>query len=80
MLIGIVYSRHDARTRSGRPEACPGPGVASQHDAQAEHDEARTNQLNAYGYWVIRFRNEEVLEDLPAVLERILEVAEDSLP
>jgi len=50
-------------------------GDVHEGDEQAEHDEARTNQLNAYGYRVIRFRNEEVLENLPAVLERILAAA-----
>jgi very-short-patch-repair endonuclease len=41
------------------------------HDAQTEHDAARTTRLNAYGCCVIRFRNEEVIDDLPYVLERI---------
>jgi very-short-patch-repair endonuclease len=45
------------------------------HEGQAAHDEARTGQLNDYGYKVIRFRNEEVLGDLPSVLERILAAA-----
>ena len=42
------------------------------HDTQAEQDAARTAYLNTYGYRVIRFRNEEVLTDLPSVLERII--------
>ena len=43
------------------------------HDApeQAAHDAARTASLEAHGYRVLRFRNEEVLTDLPAVLRRI---------
>jgi very-short-patch-repair endonuclease len=45
------------------------------HEEQAGYDEARTQQLEDYGYHVIRFRNEEVLTDLPSVLERILQVA-----
>ena len=48
------------------------------HEEQAEYDEARTRHLNEYNYRVIRFRNEEVLEDLPSVLERILEAARES--
>jgi very-short-patch-repair endonuclease len=48
------------------------------HEEQAGYDEARTDQLENYGYRVIRFRNEEVLENLPAVLERILEAARGS--
>ena len=39
--------------------------------AQAAHDAARTAHLEAHGYRVLRFRNEEVLADLPAVLQRI---------
>ena len=49
------------------------------HEEQADYDESRTQQLENYGHRVIRFRNEEVLEDLPSVLERILEAARESL-
>ena len=45
------------------------------HKDQAVQDEARTRQLEDYGYTVIRFRNEEVLGDLASVLERILAAA-----
>jgi very-short-patch-repair endonuclease len=38
---------------------------------QRERDEARTAHLNAWGYSVLRFRNEEVLTDLPSVIARI---------
>ena len=48
------------------------------HERQAEYDAARTAQLNAYGYRVIRFRNEEVLHELPSVLQRILAAASES--
>ena len=50
------------------------------HDQQQERDAARTAQLNAYGYRVIRFRNAEVLTDLPAVLEKIAQAALPSGP
>ena len=45
------------------------------HDGPAEYDEARTQQLNDYGYQVLRFRNDEVLNDLDSVLERVRQVA-----
>jgi len=45
------------------------------HDEQAEQDEARTQHLESYGYRVLRFRNEEVFADLPAVLDRIAQAA-----
>ncbi len=50
------------------------------HEGQAEYDETRTQQLKDYGYRVIRFRNEEVLTDLPSVLQRILQAARSSPP
>ena len=48
------------------------------HDGQVEYDEARTEQLQQYGYRVVRFRNEEVLTDLDSVLERIERAASRS--
>ena len=48
------------------------------HEKQADYDESRTQQLENYGYRVIRFRNEEVLDDLPSVFERILQAAQSS--
>jgi very-short-patch-repair endonuclease len=41
------------------------------HDEQEERDEARTAALATGGYRVLRFRNEEVLNDLPSVIARI---------
>ena len=41
------------------------------HDLQQERDQARTEQLISYGYRVIRFRNEEIMNDLRPVLARI---------
>ena len=48
------------------------------HDNQGEYDTARTEKLQAYGYRVLRFRNEEVFNNLPLVLERILCAASSS--
>ncbi len=41
------------------------------HDEQVEQDTYRTAHLMQYGYRVLRFRNKEILDDLPGVLERI---------
>jgi very-short-patch-repair endonuclease len=41
------------------------------HDLQMEHDAARTERFELYGYRVIRFRNEQVLDDLESVLASI---------
>jgi very-short-patch-repair endonuclease len=43
------------------------------HDQQREHDELRTEYLAARGVRVVRFRNEEVLNDLASVLAAIRE-------
>lgn len=45
------------------------------HAEQTEYDQTRTETLNAYGYHVLRFRNEAVLNDLPGVRDRILRAA-----
>ena len=45
------------------------------HDDQQERDAERTAQLQARGLRVIRFRNEEVIEDIPSVLRRIAKAA-----
>jgi len=46
------------------------------HDEQREQDAARTAILEQYGYRVVRFRNEEILTDLLAVLARIVQTVE----
>ncbi|WP_430685463.1 endonuclease domain-containing protein [Leptolyngbya sp. AN02str] len=50
------------------------------HQQQAGYDEARTEQLQAFGYQVLRVTNEDVLNDLQAVLVRIAQAAETQLP
>jgi very-short-patch-repair endonuclease len=41
------------------------------HDTQQERDAERTAVIEAHGYRVVRFRNEEVMQNLPRVLARI---------
>jgi very-short-patch-repair endonuclease len=43
------------------------------HNYQADYDAARTEHLEAYGYTVMRFQNEEVMQELEKVLERIFQ-------
>ncbi|MGH2533301.1 MAG: endonuclease domain-containing protein [Thermomicrobiales bacterium] len=45
------------------------------HREQIEQDAYRDQHLAAYGYTIPRFRNEEVLRNLPSVLTRIAETA-----
>jgi len=41
------------------------------HDKQADYDEHRTAALAQRGIRVVRFRNEEILGDLPRALDRL---------
>ncbi|MHB9132301.1 MAG: endonuclease domain-containing protein [Armatimonadota bacterium] len=50
------------------------------HDHQQEYDQIRTEHLAAYGYRVIRFRNEEVFNNLTGVLEVIRLAAQALTP
>jgi len=45
-----------------------------QHDARSAQDEARTRYLNRLGYRVIRFWNNEVLQNIDGVLQEIVRV------
>jgi very-short-patch-repair endonuclease len=45
------------------------------HVQQIDYDEARTSELAKYGYKVLRFTNEQVMNNLPQVLEKIKRVA-----
>ncbi len=46
-------------------------GVTHETQEELANDARRTTWLEAQGYRVIRFRNEELMGDLDAVLERI---------
>lgn len=50
------------------------------HIQQTTYDAARTEQLQAFGYTVLRFSNEEVASNLPIVLLRIMQTAKSLLP
>lgn len=41
------------------------------HDEQIEYDADRTKILEQYGYQVLRFRNEEIFEDIENVTSQI---------
>jgi very-short-patch-repair endonuclease len=49
-------------------------------DLTAEYDAERTKVLAQYGYRVLRFRNEEVIRDVNAVVGRIIAAAGLSAP
>ena len=48
-----------------------------QHGERARQDEERTRFIESEGFRLIRFWNNEVMENLDGVLVRILEVLED---
>ncbi len=51
-----------------------------QHDSQREYDERRTALLEADGYRVIRFWNNEVFENLDFVLQTISDACGGATP
>ncbi len=86
-LRGIKFRRQYAVERFIFDFYCPAARLiieldGSVHDepTQRERDHARTAALEARNYRVIRFRNEEVLADLPAVLARIAAAVDQFSP
>ena len=49
------------------------------HKMQVEQDEERIAQIESMGYRVLRFRNEEVEEDIEVVLSKIVERCEENM-
>ena len=49
------------------------------HDLRQEEDAARTQHLETFGHRVIRFRNEQITQDLPSVLRAIQETVQARL-
>jgi very-short-patch-repair endonuclease len=47
------------------------------HETQLEYDAARTAQLEAYGYKVLRFSNAAVMQQLETVLVNILQTVSE---
>jgi len=45
------------------------------HENQQDYDTARTQELEAHGYRVLRFDNQQVMNDLGAVLDEIYQVS-----
>ena len=50
------------------------------HTTQREHDAEREELLSAAGYTILRFPNEAIQHDLPAVLETIRNAAHEPVP
>ena len=54
-------------------------GIHNDPDAK-EHDENRTYELEQFGLKIIRFTNEEVMNDIDKVLEEIIIIASPPAP
>jgi very-short-patch-repair endonuclease len=81
-LSGLKFRRQHPIGQFVLDFFCPACALAveldgSVHDRQQEQDAARTKHLTAYGYRVLRFRNTEVLTDLPKVLQQIADAADE---
>lgn len=50
------------------------------HDFQLEADQLRTEEMESFGYRVIRFKNEQVEKDIESVLRSILTTCKTPLP
>lgn len=50
------------------------------HIQQQDYDQARTDQLQDFGYSVLRFTNDEVINDLPKVINQIIEAVQIQFP
>ncbi len=79
-LDGLRFRRQHPVERFALDFYCPIAKLAVEvdgdvHDQQRERDEERDAHIAAFGYHTLRFRNEEVLHDLPAVLARISALA-----
>ncbi|MGB3240119.1 MAG: DUF559 domain-containing protein [Geitlerinemataceae cyanobacterium] len=81
-LNGLHFRRQHPVGRFILDFYCPSCKLAIEldgaiHDLQVEYDTARSQQLEQFGYRVIRFRNDRVMEDLPGVLAEIGRVASE---
>lgn len=74
--LGVRFRRQHPVGRFILDFWCPAARLAIEvdgdiHDLQQERDAERTAVLESFGYSVLRFRNEEVMQDRPSVLARI---------
>jgi very-short-patch-repair endonuclease len=50
------------------------------HTQQQDYDQDRTEKLQRFSYYVLRFTNDEVMNDLETILSRIVQVAKVRFP
>jgi very-short-patch-repair endonuclease len=81
-LGGLVFRRQHPINRFIVDFYCPAANLVIEvdgpiHDQSREMDRARQDFLESLGLRVVRFSNDEVLQDRDAVLNRIREAAND---
>lgn len=79
-LAGLKFRRQHPVGRFILDFYCPAHKLVIEidggvHVQRSDYDQRRTQQLEAFGYRVLRFSNEAVLDQLPIVLESIVRVA-----
>ncbi|WP_071590732.1 endonuclease domain-containing protein [Synechococcus sp. PCC 7336] len=84
-LRGLRFRRQHPIDRFIADFYCPACKLAIEvdgavHDDRTEVDAARTQAMEAYGCRVIRFANQQVLNDLDAVLDAIYRAATSRSP
>jgi very-short-patch-repair endonuclease len=79
-LVGMKFRRQHVMGPYVLDFCCPAGWLVVEVDGDGHneeerrvYDEARTEYLRAAGYRVVRFRNEEVMNDLAGVLGRIVD-------
>ena len=80
--LGVTFRRQHAIGNYVPDFCCPKAKLiieldGSQHLEQEEYDEERTKYLNSLGYKVIRFWNNDVMNNIDGVILAILHAMED---
>lgn len=84
-FLGVKFKRQKPVGPYIADFACPALRLVieidgGQHSEEAEYDRLRDAWLRKRGYTVLRFWNNEVMENMEGVLERIADAVRDQVP
>lgn len=84
-LQGWKFRRQHPLDRYIVDFVCSGAGLVveldgSKHEEQQAYDDARTHKLQSFGYWVLRFWDNDALTNMEGVLEVVLEALASPAP
>lgn len=84
-LLGLKFKRQKPLGPYIADFACPALRLiieidGGQHSEDVEYDRRRDIWLSKHGYTVLRFWNNEVMENMEGVLERIVDAVRDKAP